>query len=466
MKKLGYFLLLGIFLLCTATAATLSNLELELDNSSQPPGDLLKLIAFIYPGENEIEIQITPLLVNGDKEKNIQKLPAIDQESRDENGYAVIKYTLKRERGDDSLKTYRKALELPIPYAKLKIPEGVHQIAYEVKLICQKRVDYIDTLPLSMIKITKNVRTWMYHMVEVDEHFNDRHLFEGIVIGENGQVEFRNMEDQITATMRKSRIYHPVAVNIPGEYIRYPLGTAKPPVFGPIRPSRPFVQSLETAGDDGDRPDALNQIKIPRDSHQDYVNNLQQKPWVPSQKRTLYYATNRKLLADKNTPARYGNELTTKVSYGTMEVNIPINVHTRGNLETPSWWNRADVNKYFSFEQLKEISGLLFASDVTRSLTEKKEDILVFVHGYNNTFEFGSLRLAQLVNDIRFAGQAVLFSWPSEGSALESAYRRDEVKAESSHPALLKVLTQLVEKWRQSEPAKRGKIHLIAHSMG
>jgi hypothetical protein len=41
---------------------------------------------------------------------------------------------------------------------------------------------------------------------------------------------------------------------------------------------------------------------------------------------------------------------------------------------------------------------------------------LIFVHGFNTTFEDGIYRLAQIVWDMQFKGVPILFSWPSYGS--------------------------------------------------
>ena len=128
-----------------------------------------------------------------------------------------------------------------------------------------------------------------------------------------------------------------------------------------------------------------------------------------------------------------------------------------------SWWEFRDPNKFFELETLNVLSAKAFYDAMGSQLQD--EDILLFVHGFNNTFEFASLRVAQLVHDIRFPGEAIVFSWPSEGKTGKNAYRRDEKRAEVSYLALAEVLSSLIQRQRETTSGK-GKIHLIAHSMG
>jgi esterase/lipase superfamily enzyme len=98
-----------------------------------------------------------------------------------------------------------------------------------------------------------------------------------------------------------------------------------------------------------------------------------------------------------------------------------------------------------------------------RALAGREEDVLLMVHGFNNTAEFAMLRLAQLKIDLHFPGKALLFCWPSQGSA--SAYLDDEVAAAASVPALKEVLETLIAEYRAAGNADR-RVHLLAHSMG
>ncbi|MDE3119850.1 MAG: alpha/beta fold hydrolase, partial [Nitrospirota bacterium] len=85
-------------------------------------------------------------------------------------------------------------------------------------------------------------------------------------------------------------------------------------------------------------------------------------------------------------------------------------------------------------------------------------DLLIFVHGYNITFDDAVRRAAQLAYDLGFPGLPIVYSWPSQGSL--GSYLVDETNVEWATPHLKEFLVQLT--------AKSGAqaIHVIAHSMG
>ena len=84
--------------------------------------------------------------------------------------------------------------------------------------------------------------------------------------------------------------------------------------------------------------------------------------------------------------------------------------------------------------------------------------MLVYVHGYNETFDSAATSYARLVDGIKFSGVPVLFSWPSRAALLD--YVTDKDSAMWSRDALEDTLTALA-----NDP-KVGRINLIAHSMG
>jgi esterase/lipase superfamily enzyme len=83
---------------------------------------------------------------------------------------------------------------------------------------------------------------------------------------------------------------------------------------------------------------------------------------------------------------------------------------------------------------------------------------LLFIHGYNVSFEDAIFRTAQLAVDLKFPGAPVAFCWPSYADPVK--YTFDEQHAEVSIPALREVLDDLAAR----SGAK--SIHIIAHSMG
>lgn len=85
-------------------------------------------------------------------------------------------------------------------------------------------------------------------------------------------------------------------------------------------------------------------------------------------------------------------------------------------------------------------------------------DSLLFVHGYNQTFEAAAQDAAVLSQGIRFAGNSVLFSWPSKGGLLDYGYDRESALIARDH--LAEALTAILG------DAQGARLHLVAHSMG
>ncbi|NVO16906.1 MAG: alpha/beta hydrolase [Rhodoplanes sp.] len=85
-------------------------------------------------------------------------------------------------------------------------------------------------------------------------------------------------------------------------------------------------------------------------------------------------------------------------------------------------------------------------------------DVLVYIHGYNTTFETAVLDAVHLSDGISFRGSTMLFSWPSRAKLLDYGYDRES--AMWSRDSLERVLDQLIV-----SPTV-GRINIVAHSIG
>ena len=52
-------------------------------------------------------------------------------------------------------------------------------------------------------------------------------------------------------------------------------------------------------------------------------------------------------------------------------------------------------------------------------------DVLLYVHGFNQTFETAALDAAHLSDAIKFRGRTMVFSWPSKAGLFDYAYDRE-----------------------------------------
>jgi esterase/lipase superfamily enzyme len=85
-------------------------------------------------------------------------------------------------------------------------------------------------------------------------------------------------------------------------------------------------------------------------------------------------------------------------------------------------------------------------------------DVLLYVHGYRESFETAAISTAQLSDGIRFRGATALFTWPSAASTFN--YVGDRESAMWSRDSLEDLLMAL------ANSPSGGRVHIVAHSMG
>ncbi len=131
-------------------------------------------------------------------------------------------------------------------------------------------------------------------------------------------------------------------------------------------------------------------------------------------------------------------------------------LYAHASLSAPesSMLNTLSMRSRYGVEKLDvQPSGVLTLAETLRG-----RDTLLFIHGYNQTFEAAARDAVQLSEGTGFTGNTALFSWASRGGLLDYGYDRES--------ALLArdPLAELLETVLQDEFA--GKLHLVAHSMG
>jgi len=172
---------------------------------------------------------------------------------------------------------------------------------------------------------------------------------------------------------------------------------------------------------------------------------------------SIYVATNRQ----RGTPSQnvFTAERANTLNFAKFTIAIPPN-HQLGNIEWPQ--GAPDPRVSFATIDQAVLTNAEFRKTVALSSQSsrqgKKQNVLIFVHGYNNNFQESLYRMAQIDADAGFNGIPVLFAWPSQGDF--AGYGADKEAAAYSRDHLIELLTMV------TSSSQVGEIMLVAHSMG
>ncbi|MDA7874082.1 alpha/beta hydrolase [Rhodopirellula sp.] len=146
---------------------------------------------------------------------------------------------------------------------------------------------------------------------------------------------------------------------------------------------------------------------------------------------------------------------------GIAEVSVP-DQHERGVVERPSLLRfevREDQTKHIVLTDAVELLEDDFKLRIENAVAKAPaRDLLVFIHGYNVSFEAALLRTAQLAVDLPFEGAPICYSWPSQATL--TGYPIDANNADWTVPHLKEFLLDLATE------SGADSINVIAHSMG
>ena len=175
----------------------------------------------------------------------------------------------------------------------------------------------------------------------------------------------------------------------------------------------------------------------------------------------LWFGTNRKLLASQDVSKGFSGERDHQIHYGTCHVAVPKS-HKIGSVGTP-WWKfvLTDDRLKLDRKSLNLLNETSFFDSIKHSLKAHPPDehsALVFIHGFNVSFEAAALQAAQIGVDLQLRGIMAFYSWPSKGKL--TGYSADEATIEASEQYIAEFLINLAQKSRVK------KVHIIAHSMG
>jgi len=175
----------------------------------------------------------------------------------------------------------------------------------------------------------------------------------------------------------------------------------------------------------------------------------------------VWFGTNRNPLASGG----FGQERAGKTTLGVAEVFVP-EVHRFGEVGTPFWKRlvRFDLrDDTLRVQRIRSLGETDFFTEVAAAVKEARDpdgppQALVFIHGFNVSFDEAAVRAAQLGVDLDVSGATAFFSWPSRGSL--AAYTADEATIDASERAIADFLSDFGDRCGAE------RVDVIAHSMG
>ncbi|MGO7635508.1 alpha/beta hydrolase [Rhizobium leguminosarum] len=138
---------------------------------------------------------------------------------------------------------------------------------------------------------------------------------------------------------------------------------------------------------------------------------------------------------------------------------IAVSIPTKREPGTVQWPQRLPPNPAtdFAVTRVKQIDTIPEGRAWFRQHIQGGH-ALVFIHGFNNTYEDSVFRLAQIVHDSGMQATPILFTWPSRAQL--TGYEYDKESTNYSRTALEQSLRVLA-----ADPAVKD-ITILAHSMG
>ena len=170
----------------------------------------------------------------------------------------------------------------------------------------------------------------------------------------------------------------------------------------------------------------------------------------------MLVATTRKPAADPG--ELYSGERGTAISLNNLTVSIPPD--EKRKVGEVQWPKRVppDPEKEFAVLKDQKVTSEQQALNWFRKNRNAKRQVIIFVHGFNNTYADAVFRFAQITHDAGTDAAPILFTWPSRASVL--GYLYDKESTNYSRRALEDLIIQA------ARSPDVGDITILAHSMG
>ncbi|HWA92228.1 MAG TPA: alpha/beta hydrolase [Rhizomicrobium sp.] len=180
---------------------------------------------------------------------------------------------------------------------------------------------------------------------------------------------------------------------------------------------------------------------------------------------TVYFATNRVVAGHAEDYRNYGNGIVAPTD--PLAVSHGIAFVEDANLT---------ADTVGAIKRIQDVSKGQFGAQAAADLSSPGRNLLIFIHGFDNSFENAITRAAFNQQWFRASGVAgadttvIAFSWPSLGKLISfpilfADYCRDQMQAGQSGMHIMRFFAGLEPVIRKARAAGR-KTFLLAHSMG
>lgn len=175
-----------------------------------------------------------------------------------------------------------------------------------------------------------------------------------------------------------------------------------------------------------------------------------------------FFATNRSLNDGSAAHQMFDSGRALLPSYGKSYITLRLHPEDTANIELPSML-KVDLGDepvnpaVLSHNEVQEHDD--FIGDLQSAIESADDDsILIYIHGFNVSFEQAAIRSAQIAYDIGFSGTSVFYSWPAQSSS--PAYIADIESARNSQRYFHGFMNDIISQTSSS------KIYVVAQGLG
>jgi esterase/lipase superfamily enzyme len=178
----------------------------------------------------------------------------------------------------------------------------------------------------------------------------------------------------------------------------------------------------------------------------------------------VFFQTTRVKTGRRDPRAFFGSRRDDNSHYGVSYVSVP-KARNIGTVPHPSIFRldlSADPSRHVILKEVVEVDSQadFWKTIKSRFTSSVRKEALVYIHGFNQSFQNGVETAATLAADLEIDGAVVSFSWPSRNNLLLYAADIDEATADLNRQALRDLLSNVAAETGAQQ------VYVVAHSMG